>query len=112
MVTASKVVSSDDVFVPQWKHYQQLMFLQDSWDKDGDADEPQLSPQEESQPVLTSPGLIISFLPTPSTSSNSTSSSCIPTNLMVKSYWTEERERALISFYSGQQTEKPKRTKQ
>ncbi|XP_072228396.1 uncharacterized protein [Leuresthes tenuis] len=100
MVTASKVASSEDVFVPQWKHYQQLMFLQDSWDKDGDADEPQLSPQEESQPVLTSPGLIISFLPTPSTSSNSTSSSCIPTNLMVKSYWTEERERALISFYS------------
>ncbi|KAM4528363.1 uncharacterized protein PAE49_000252 [Odontesthes bonariensis] len=101
MVTASRGLSSEDVFVPQWKHFQQLMFLQGSWDQDDDdADQPQLSPQEESPPVFTSPGLIISFLPTPSTSSNSTSSSCVPSNVIVKSYWTEERERALISFYS------------
>ncbi|XP_008300185.1 uncharacterized protein LOC103372344, partial [Stegastes partitus] len=104
MVKASKGCSSDDVFVPQWKHYQQLMFLQGCWDQDDAADDPPLSPttapEDENQPVLASPGLIISFLPSPSTSSASTSSSCIPSNILVKCYWTEERERALISFYS------------
>ncbi|XP_044029272.1 uncharacterized protein LOC122865219 isoform X3 [Siniperca chuatsi] len=101
MVKASKVCRKDDVFVPQWKHYQKLMFLQGCWDQDDSPDDPPLSlltvPQDESQPVLTSPGLIISFLPTPSTSS---SSSCVPSNMMVKCYWTEKRERALIAFYS------------
>ncbi|XP_022069170.2 uncharacterized protein LOC110964684 [Acanthochromis polyacanthus] len=104
MVRASKSCSVDDVFVPQWKHYQQLMFLQGCWDQDNGIDDPPLSPltvpDEENQPILSSPGLIISFLPTPSTSSASTSSSCVPSNIMVKCYWTEERERALISFYS------------
>ena len=33
MVKASKVCGADDVFVPQWKHYQQLLFLCQSWDK-------------------------------------------------------------------------------
>ncbi|XP_076613426.1 uncharacterized protein LOC143337649 [Chaetodon auriga] len=104
MVKASKVSSSEDLFVPQWKHYQQLMFLQGCWDQDDGPDDlpvsPQILLQEESQPVLTSPGLIISFLPTPSTSSPSSLSSCVPSNTMVKCYWTEERERALIAFYS------------
>ncbi|XP_042365316.1 uncharacterized protein LOC121959863 [Plectropomus leopardus] len=100
MVKASKVCRSDDVFVPQWKHYQQLMFLQGCWDQEDGLCDPPLSPltvpQEDSQPVLTSPGLIISFLPNQSTSSPS----CVPTNMMVKCFWTEERERALIAFYS------------
>nr|XP_033502287.1 uncharacterized protein LOC117269408 [Epinephelus lanceolatus] len=104
MVKASKVCRSDDVFVPQWKHYQQLMFLRGCWDQEDGSCEPPLSPlsvpQEENQPVLNSPGLIISFLPNPSTSSPSSSSSCIPANMMIKCYWTEERERALIAFYS------------
>lgn len=103
MVKASKVCRSDDVFVPQWKHYQQLMFLQGCWDQDDGPDDAPLSPltvpQEDSQPVLTSPGLIISFLPTPSTSS---SSPCVSSNA-IKCYWTEERERAVIAFYSGNQ---------
>lgn len=101
MVKASKVCNPDDEFVPQWKHYHQLMFLQGCWDQDDAAAcDPPLSPlaapQEEGQAVLASPGLIISFLPTPSTSS-----SCVPSSVMIKCYWTEERERALISFYSG-----------
>ncbi|XP_028273287.1 uncharacterized protein LOC114443450 [Parambassis ranga] len=104
MVKASKVCNSDDVFVPQWKHYQQLMFLQGCCDQDDSADGPPLSPlivsQEESQSVLPSSGLIISFLPTPSTSTTSTTSSSVPSSILVKCYWTEERERALISFYA------------
>lgn len=108
MVKASKACNPDDEFVPQWKHYHQLMFLQGCWDQDDPAaGEPPLSPlnplQEEGQPVLTSPGLIISFLPTPSTSSASSSSTCVPSSVMIKCYWTEERERALISFYCGKQ---------
>ncbi|XP_059214579.1 uncharacterized protein LOC131992884 [Centropristis striata] len=102
MVKANKVCRSDDVFVPQWKHYQQLMFLQD---QEESPDDRPLSPltisQEENQPVVSSTGLIISFLPTTSTSSPSSSlSSCIPPNLMVKCCWTEERERAVIAFYA------------
>ncbi|XP_068191290.1 uncharacterized protein [Antennarius striatus] len=94
MVKASQVCRSDDVFVPQWKHYQQLMFLQGCWDQDDGPDDPPLSPptgpQEEG---LTS----VSFLPPPSTSSLP---SCTPPNITVKCYWTEERERALITFFS------------
>nr|XP_020456874.1 uncharacterized protein LOC109960836 isoform X2 [Monopterus albus] len=101
MVKASKVYRSGDVFVPQWKHYQQLMFLQGCWDQDG-VDElplsPLTTPQEEIKSVLTSPGLIIPFLPSLNTSS--TSSSSIPTNMMIKCYWTGKRERDLIAFYS------------
>ncbi|XP_047424948.1 uncharacterized protein LOC124996201 [Mugil cephalus] len=105
MVIASKACNSDDVFVPQWKYYQQLMFLQGCWDQDDGTDEPPLSPlmvpQEENEPVHTSPGLIISFLPTTSAPSTSIpTSSCISSNVVVKCFWTEERERALISFYS------------
>ncbi|KAE8284787.1 hypothetical protein D5F01_LYC16222 [Larimichthys crocea] len=101
MVKASKQCRSEDEFIPQWKHYHQLMFLQGCWDRDDGPDDPSLSPlitpQEESQPVHGSPGLIISFLPSPSTSSPS---SGVLSNSMVKCYWTEERERALIAFYS------------
>lgn len=106
MVQASKVCRTEDVFVPQWKHYQQLMFLQGCWDQEDSADDPPLSPlilpQEENQPVNTS-GSIITFLPTPATSSPPSSTSCVPSNMMIKCYWTEERERALIAFYSGKQ---------
>ncbi|XP_073334595.1 uncharacterized protein [Pagrus major] len=103
MVKASKVCRTEDVFVPQWKHYQQLMFLQGCWDHEDGADDPPLSPlivpQEENQPVHTS-GSIFTFIPTPATSSLPSSSSCVPSNMMIKCYWTEERERALIAFYS------------
>ncbi|KAM9840949.1 uncharacterized protein ACBR49_014474 isoform 2-T2 [Aulostomus maculatus] len=52
--------------------------------------------QKESQPALTSPGLVVSFLQ-PLTSISS--SSCTPPNMLVKCFWTEEKERALIDFY-------------
>ncbi|XP_024865522.1 uncharacterized protein LOC108245751 isoform X2 [Kryptolebias marmoratus] len=95
MFRASRACGSDDVFVPQWKHYQQLMFLQGCWDQDNGLDEPPPPPllapaspldvtPEDSQPS--------SFLPSLSTSSASS-------GVLVKSYWTEERERALIRFY-------------
>lgn len=104
MVKASKECRSEDVFVPQWKHYQQLMFLRGCCDQDDSADDlppsPLAVPQEESQSILTSPGPIISFLPSLSTSS-------VLSNVMVKCYWTEERERALIAFYSGKQNTDP-----
>ncbi|XP_031711786.1 uncharacterized protein LOC116388245 [Anarrhichthys ocellatus] len=103
MVKASEVCRSDDVFVPQWKHYEQLMFLRGCWDRDGGPDDqppspsPPPAPQEESRPVVSSPGLIVPLLPVLSSSSPS---SCVPSNTPVKCYWTEERERALIAFYS------------
>ncbi|XP_054468167.1 uncharacterized protein LOC129102177 [Anoplopoma fimbria] len=99
MVKASEACQSDGLFVPQWKHYEQLMFLRCCWDQDGGPDElpPSPSPQEESRPVVSSPGLIVPLLPALSTS---TPSSCIPSNTPVKCYWTEERERVLIAFYS------------
>ncbi|XP_035040908.2 uncharacterized protein LOC118125933 [Hippoglossus stenolepis] len=101
LVRASKVCRLDHVFEPQWKHYQQLMFLQGCWEQDARGDEqPQLTlPQEEAQSVASSQGLIISSLPNPPTSFPSTSSSCVPSNMLLKCYWTEERERALITFY-------------
>lgn len=98
-VKASKGCRSEDVFVPQWKHYQQLTFLQDCWDQEDNPEEPPPSPlivpQEDNHPTLTPPGLISSFLPSPSTSS---------TPSTVKSRWTEDRERALIAFFNGNQT--------
>ncbi|KAK2888587.1 hypothetical protein Q8A73_020035 [Channa argus] len=107
MVKVSKVCRSDGVFVPQWKHYQQLMFLRDCWEQDVCVDDPQLSPltvPQETQSVPVSPGLSTSFLPSLSASSlspsQSSSSTCVPSNIMVKCYWTEERERVLIAFYS------------
>lgn len=103
MVKASKVCRSNDVFVPQWKHYEQLMFLRGCWDRDVCVDDLPLSPaplpQEEPQSVHTSQGRITSFLPSLSTSS----SSCVPSSTMVKCFWSEERERVLIAFYSGKQ---------
>ncbi|KAK2818823.1 hypothetical protein Q5P01_024384 [Channa striata] len=102
MVKVSKVCRSDGVFVPQWKHYQQLMFLRDCWDQDVCADDPQLSPltaPQETQSVSVSPGRITSFLPSLSASSPS-QSTCVPSNMMMKCYWTEDMERVLIAFYS------------
>ncbi|KAG7498881.1 hypothetical protein JOB18_022975 [Solea senegalensis] len=99
MVKASKVCGTQDVFVPQWKHYQQLMFLQGCWEQEEGADEPPspLSlPQDESLSVLTSSGAVISFIPKAITSS----SSCVSSSLTVKCCWTEEKERELIDFYA------------
>ena len=95
LVRASRVC--DHVFEPQWKYYEQLMFLQGCWEQDAGVEEQlQLTlPQEDT------PGLIISSLPNPPTSFPSTSSSCVPSNMLLKCYWTEERERALITFYCG-----------
>ncbi|XP_024124316.1 uncharacterized protein LOC112144189 isoform X1 [Oryzias melastigma] len=94
LVQASRQCSVDEVFVPQWKHYHQLLFLQGCWDLDAAAVQPLQSPPaaqpEHSQPVLTS-GLVASYLP---------SSSSVSSNITVKSFWTEERELTLILFYS------------
>lgn len=107
MVKASKVCRSNDVFVPQWKHYEQLMFLRGCWDREVCVNDLPLSspplPQEEPQSDHTSQGQITSFLPSLSTSSASSSSSCVSPNTMVKCFWSEERERVLIAFYSGKQ---------
>ncbi|RVE65467.1 hypothetical protein OJAV_G00116680 [Oryzias javanicus] len=97
LVQASRRCSVDEVFVPQWKHYQQLLFLQGCWDPDDAADQSPLAAQpDDCQHVLTS-GLVASYLPT---SSTFTSSSSVPSSVMVKCFWTEERERTLILFYS------------
>ncbi|XP_019745962.1 uncharacterized protein LOC109528099 isoform X2 [Hippocampus comes] len=57
--------------------------------------------QEESEHVLTSPGLIISILPPESSPTTTASSpSYILSNMVAKSFWTEEKERALIDFYA------------
>ncbi|XP_077441427.1 uncharacterized protein LOC144063594 isoform X2 [Vanacampus margaritifer] len=101
-VKASEVVGSD-VFVPQWKYYQQLMFLQTAGLDDCN-DAPLQSSlivsQEESQHVVTTPGLIISILPPESSTTTNSSSSYILSNMVAKSFWTEEKERALIDFYA------------
>ncbi|CAG5867121.1 unnamed protein product [Menidia menidia] len=98
MVRASQVVGQDEVFVPQWKHYQQLTFLLGSWDQDDDSEG--LQAQEESPPALPSPGLVISFGPNTSASLNASPSSSAPSSVSAKSCWTEEKERWVISFYS------------
>ncbi|KAM9735522.1 uncharacterized protein ACNS7B_014727 isoform 2-T3 [Menidia menidia] len=97
MVRASQVVGQDEVFVPQWKHYQQLTFLLGSWDQDDDSEG--LQAQEESPPALPSPGLVISFGPNTS-ALNASPSSSAPSSVSAKSCWTEEKERWVISFYS------------
>ncbi|XP_034047321.1 uncharacterized protein LOC117528857 isoform X2 [Thalassophryne amazonica] len=87
LVKASETCSPDRVFMPQWKHYQQLMFLQGSLDQEDATDDlpprppsPLTVQKEEKQliPIVSSP-----------LSSN-----------MIKCYWTEEREHMLIFFYS------------
>ncbi|XP_077593827.1 uncharacterized protein LOC144210804 isoform X2 [Stigmatopora nigra] len=101
-VKASKVDGSD-AFVPQWKHYQQLMFLQAAGLDDCTDTTMQTSlivSQEETQHVTNAPGLIISILPPESSNTSApSSSSCILSNVVVKT-WTEEKERALIDFYA------------
>lgn len=87
--------SGEDGFIPQWKHYQQLMFLQACCDQEDGADETPSVPREENHFPLSSPGLIVSFLSPPS------SSSCVPSGIIGRCFWTEERERKLISFYEG-----------
>ncbi|XP_051906126.1 uncharacterized protein LOC127590750 [Hippocampus zosterae] len=104
-VKASEV-RGPDVFVPQWKYYQQLMFLQAAGGPDDCKNAPPRSSlivsQEESENVLTSPGLIISILPPESSPTTTTTSSpsYILSNMVAKSFWTEEKERALIDFYA------------
>lgn len=109
-VKASEVCGPD-VFVPQWKYYQQLMFLQAAGGLDDCKNAPLRSSlivsQEESEHVLTSPGLIISILPPESsrqTTTTTSSPSYILSNMVAKSLWTEEKERALIDFYAGKST--------
>ncbi|XP_060931722.1 uncharacterized protein LOC133007535 [Limanda limanda] len=89
LVRASRVCRLEHVFEPQWKHYEQLMFLQGCWETDAGVEEEQplqTPPQEEAQ--------VISSLPNTPTSFPSTSS-----NMQLRCHWTEETERALISFY-------------
>ncbi|XP_008422819.1 uncharacterized protein LOC103473939 [Poecilia reticulata] len=83
-------LSGDAGLVPQWKHYQQLSFLQDCCEPEEGADgTPPSPPAEESWLPPTSPGLSISFL----------HSSCSG-GAAGRSLWTEERERELIAFYA------------
>ncbi|XP_012704714.2 uncharacterized protein LOC105915227 isoform X1 [Fundulus heteroclitus] len=88
--------SGAEGFVPQWKHYQQLTFLQGCFDPEDGADAPLAVPKEEDPFPLPSPGLIISFLPSPPSSS----SPCVPSSVAGRCFWSEERERELISFYA------------
>ncbi|XP_077353299.1 uncharacterized protein LOC144002186 isoform X2 [Festucalex cinctus] len=55
---------------------------------------------DESQHVVTTPGLIISILPPECSTTTNSSSSYILSNMVAKSFWTEEKERALIDFYA------------
>ncbi|XP_027881464.1 uncharacterized protein LOC114149635 [Xiphophorus couchianus] len=82
--------SGEAGLVPQWKHYQQLSFLQGCCEPEEGADEtPPSPPAEENWLPPTSPGLGISFL-------HSSSSG----GAAGRSFWTEERERELIAFYA------------
>ncbi|KAL6097318.1 uncharacterized protein ACO6RY_06439 [Pungitius sinensis] len=118
-----KMVKARQVFSPQWKHYEQMMFLQDCWDVDGGPEEklpsPQeeksLSPREEKPPPspreekpppspreespTVGPAAVLSDPSIPDVSTCS-SPSCVASNAPLKCLWTEERERALIAFYS------------
>ncbi|XP_077478407.1 uncharacterized protein LOC144090621 [Stigmatopora argus] len=101
-VKASEVDGSD-TFIPQWKHYHQLMFLQAAGLDDCTDAAMQTSlivSQEQTQHLASAPGLIISILPPESSNTSASSSSCILSNVVAKSFWTEEKERALIDFYS------------
>ncbi|XP_049593156.1 uncharacterized protein [Syngnathus scovelli] len=101
-VKASELYSPD-VFVPQWKHYQQLMFLQAAGlEACNDAPlQSSLIVSQESPHVLTNPGLIISILPPETSTTTTSSSSYILSNMVAKSLWTEEKERELIDFYAA-----------
>ncbi|XP_029920592.1 uncharacterized protein LOC115368568 [Myripristis murdjan] len=92
LVKAGAAPGSDAAFVSPWKHYQQMMFLQSCCDQEEAPDQP-AGQQEQQEPVLPSPGLLISILP-------SSSSSCSSSGASAKCYWTEEKERELISFYA------------
>lgn len=98
MVQASK--GSEDVVLPQWKHYQQLMFLQGCPDQDDLPLSPPHVPEKGPQSVVSSQGTNTCFVPSLPTSS---SSSCLPSHTMIKCVWTDERERVLITFFSGKQ---------
>ncbi|KAM8873476.1 uncharacterized protein ACB058_004966 [Synchiropus picturatus] len=87
IVQASKLCGSDDVYVPQWRHYQQLLFLES--DNEGT---PSFQPPDN-QMVVPTTAPIYSLLPSPSCASDS---NC---NMVAKSLWTEEKERELIDFY-------------
>ncbi|XP_044000374.1 uncharacterized protein LOC122847084 [Gambusia affinis] len=76
--------------VPQWKHFQQLSFLQGCCEPEEGADEtPPSPPAEENWLLPASPGLSISFL-------HSSSSG----GAAGRSLWTDEREREVIAFYA------------
>ncbi|XP_068429468.1 uncharacterized protein [Clinocottus analis] len=96
MVKASEACRSDDVFVPQWKYYEQLMFLRGCWDRDGSPDDQPPSPasalRDDARLVVSALRPLAPLRPAPS--------SCLPSNAPVKCSWTEERERMLIAFYS------------
>lgn len=78
--------------VPQWKHFQQLSFLQGCCEPEEGADEtPPSPPAEENWLLPASPGLSISFL-------HSSSSG----GAAGRSLWTDEREREVIAFYAGE----------
>ncbi|XP_074545753.1 uncharacterized protein LOC141804993 isoform X2 [Halichoeres trimaculatus] len=86
------------------RQYKMVKASKSSWDHEDCFDRlppSPIVPQEESQPVLNPPGHAMTFLLNQSTSSSpSPSSSCVPSSMVVKSFWTEERERMLIAFYS------------
>ncbi|XP_029941545.1 uncharacterized protein LOC115383492 [Salarias fasciatus] len=87
LAKAMKQVDSEQDFVPQWKYYEQLMFLQGSWDQD---DDPGPSP----------PSLLTSCAPQEVSQQLAAAASSSYSPSPARCYWTEEQERALISFYS------------
>ncbi|XP_016894146.2 uncharacterized protein LOC103389356 isoform X2 [Cynoglossus semilaevis] len=68
--------------------------------------QPLTLPQEEEEEVVCSQSdqpasvILASILPIPALSFSSSSSHMVSSKMLVKCFWTEERERALISFYS------------
>ncbi|KAM4634494.1 uncharacterized protein ACJ7VT_001130 [Polymixia lowei] len=46
-VKGSKVLDTDKLYVSQWKHYQRLQFLRDSYEDEDNADDPQLLVSQE-----------------------------------------------------------------
>ncbi|XP_029025708.1 uncharacterized protein LOC114867296 [Betta splendens] len=95
MVKASKGLGSEDAFVPQWKYYQQMMFLQGSSDQGVWVDDLPPSPPDVPE---AAPQPVSSCFP-PSVSA-SAAPSCVLSGMMIKCVWTEERERVVIAFFS------------